>query len=378
MVSMASVVSCSTPASSPRVALAPPEYPAGLRLILAGRHAPPDDVIEVFVCEVPLSTEDPIYGNLTQRLALEPSTLAKQLADNVTPYFEAISHGAYHPEFIAGTSLRMADGDTHDECVERAVDRSGRATSVVLVVANAEHLSTEPGGWGRAGTPCDSASCPASITRRALYVGASDFHPDWGPVPAVDLIEHEIGHTLGLPHSGDPSSADQHSSAIDVMSNSASPRDVNPDRRDGPDTIAINRLALGWLSVDDLYVADLGGGEFTLWPSTGARGKRLLVLPTGRDSFLTVEFLTADGFNDFLPASGVAVHLVDQTPAVCAAEALAGSCTPGERTQTTLGGPAPHLEMLSSPGSAWLLHGWSITVSQVGTTAQVEVHPVNG
>ena len=162
------------------------------------------------------------------------------------------------------------------------------------------------------------------------------------------------------------------------MSNSASPREVNPDRRNGPDTIAINRLALGWLSVNDVYVAGDRGGDFTLSPSTGARGKRLLVLPTDRDSFVTVEYLTADGFNDFLPSAGLAVHLVDQPPAVCDTSAADGLCTADNRTQTTLGGSAPHLELLSSPGSTWVIQGWSITVSQVGATAQVEVHPTNG
>ena len=206
-------------------------------------------------------------------------------------------------------------------------------------------------------------------------MGASDFDLSWGSVPAVDLTEHEIGHTLGLPHSGDPASSDQHASGIDLMSNSAAPRDVHPDRRNGPDTLAINRLALGWLNASDVVVAASGGGVFDLAASTGGQGVRLLVLPLTADSFLTVDYLTADGFNDFLPLSGLAVHKIDQSDAACAAAASAAKCTGPQRVQATLGSSPPHLELLSKPGESWILEGWAITLRAAGSAAQVEVRP---
>ncbi|MEI7617961.1 MAG: hypothetical protein WCK14_05005 [Actinomycetota bacterium] len=362
----AGVAGCASEASpSSSSALTQADWPRELRLIAGAHHAPANDLFEVFMCDVPLTTSDPIYGRLTQRLKLTPDDLVKRLNDNVTPYFVALSHNLYHPRFVAGRTLSMSATETHDSCVERAIDSSAPATAAVMVVATAEHLPDQAGGWGRQGAPCNVDFCAASQTRRALYVGASDFHSSWGAVPAVDLTEHEIGHTLGLPHSGDPHSADEHASGIDLMSNSASPRDVNPQLRNGPDTLAINRLALGWLTADDVVVTAPAGGAFTLWPSTGDNGVRLLAIGLTDNSFLSIEYLTADGFNDFLPASGVAVHLIE------------GSDRVSERTQTTLGSVAPHLKLLSKAGSSLDLHGWTITVGALGSTVQVEVRPTH-
>jgi hypothetical protein len=335
------------------------------------------------VCTVPLSTTDPIYGTLPLRLALTPVDIARKLNGTVTAYFGALSHGLYHPTFIAGTTFEMSPEETHDHCVERAIDASAEKTSVVMVVSNAEHLADQSGGWGRVGSPCSAEFCSARQTRRALYIGASDFHPSWGPTPAVDLTEHELGHTLGLPHSGDPDSTNQHASDIDLMSNSAAPRTTRPDTRNGPDTLAINRLALGWLPVGAIAVAAPGGATFALSPSTGVTGLRMVVLPLPDDSFLTVEYLTADGFNEFLPAAGVAVHRIDQSASACTqgddtGTVPAESCTGVRRVQTTLGSAAPHLQLLATDGASWRVNGWTITAGAPGSTMQVEVRPTDG
>src|SRR4029079_9437611 len=150
-----------------------------------------------------------------------------------------------------------------------------------------------PGGFGNPGAVCAKPPCAATATRRSAYVGASDFSPDWGDRPPMDLIEHEIGHAIGWPHSGyDQSLPVPEQSALDVMSNSAAPRDVLPDRRDAPDTLAINRLSAGWFPVSAVAVVRAEGSTVTLAASNSTSGTRLAVIPLDDRRFITVELLT--------------------------------------------------------------------------------------
>ncbi len=376
--------STAPPTAPPTSTGAAPTFPKPLQLIVDHRKAPTDDTIEVFVCDVPVPTTDPLYGDLPLRLALSPQAIAEQL-QGVSAYFMSISHGLYAPMFTAGSTLVMATDETHDHCVDRALDASAATAATALVVASAEDLSTRPGGWGKPGSPCPTDFCPASVTRRSVYVGASDFYgAESGGRPLLDLIEHEIGHTLDLPHSGDV--GDEHASALDLMSNSAAPRDVQPERVDAPDTIAIDRVALGWLPTAALAVAESGAkstsGTFGLRPSTGTAGLRLLVLPVDDTKFVTVEFLPTTGYDDHLPAAGIAVHLVDQSPEACGRAASAALCVGIDRKQIVLGSTAPHLQLLHLAESAMTVQGWTIRlVANITSTtdqAQVEVTPTDG
>ena len=374
-----------TPTSAPRAL----PVPKPLQSIIDHPDAPTDDTIEVFICDVPPETSDPMYGDLPLRLTLEPTVVAEQMEAGSRPYFEALSHGRYHPHFVAGAVLSMSGTETHGECVERALDESSPSTTVVMVVATAEDIATESGGWGRPGSPCARPPCPAAATRRAMYVGASDFYDADKPghisqAPLLDLIEHEIGHTLDLPHSGLPGT--QYTSPLDVMSNSAAPRDTQPDRINAQDTLGINRLALGWMPPSAVAVAGPDGGTFELSPSTGAAALRLLVLPIDDSQFLTVELLSATGFDDALPQSGVALHLVDQAATVCGHPSPTELCTGVDRRQTLIvpGGEQPeliaHAGETNSYGAAG--RGWTIVlrsdVTDAARTAQVEVHATDG
>jgi hypothetical protein len=131
------------------------------------------------------------------------------------------------------------------------------------------------------------------------------------------------------------------------MSNSAAPRALNPERRDAPDTLAVNRLAAGWLPPDAVAVIPATGGTVVLAPSNGPSGTRLAVIELDDHRFVTIELLTNDGFDDHLPASGVAVHLIEGTDTL--------------RTQTPLVGVAPYDDLLT-PGETVTTNGWNIAI----------------
>ena len=130
-------------------------------------------------------------------------------------------------------------------------------------------------------------------------------------------------------------------------------------RRDAPDTLAVNLLAAGWLPTSAVAVVPATGSTVTLAPSSAARrahGWPSIELDDHR--FLTVELLVAEGFDDHLPASGVAVHLIDGSDST--------------RTQTPLVGLAPYDDLLTA-GETFTGNGWSISVADGW---RVTIHPI--
>jgi hypothetical protein len=318
-----------------------------------------EDSWEVTVCHVPPDTQSIVYAGLPMRLQLQPAALASVLNAKVTAYFDTLSHGAYRPKFVAGSEVTIAATDEPQSCVDKALASAASEVHGVLVVADAEHNATQPGGFGNPGSGCVTPPCAAATSRRSVYVGASDFSTQWGDQPPMDLVEHEIGHALGWPHSAyDESSSEPEQSALDVMSNSAAPRDVNPGRRDAPDTLAVNRLAAGWLPTSAVAVVPAAGSTVTLAPSNGSTGTRLAVVELDDHRFITVELLVAEGFDDHLPATGVAVHLIDGSDST--------------RTQTPLIGLPPYNDLLTA-GETLSSKGWSVAVSDGW---RVTIHPI--
>lgn len=339
------------------------------------RVTPATDRVEVWACRVPADSTAELYGGLPLRTPIDVEQLAAMFDRDVAAYFVDVSHGLYAPTFVAGGEVDLGPTDGYEECVDVALAASSGSASVVLAIADAEHASGLPGGFGSAGVGCAlSTPCAAAESRRYAYVGAADFSAAWGDAPPLDLVEHELGHTLGWVHSG----MDIHGSyqsALDVMSNSAWPRAVDSTRRHAPDTIGIQRLIAGWLRDEEVRVAD-GDETVTLVPSNArpldlypaVLGTRLLVLPVDTRTFLTVEVLLAAGYDDHLPAAGVAVHrvrlAVEDPSLVEAVDPL------------TNDGALPFDRLLESRGSLdadgwrivvaeWSADGWVVSVERV-------------
>jgi len=346
------------------------DRPGVIERLLADRPAPATDVVEVWVCDVPLDTEADLYEGLALRQPLTPEQVIASLGERVTDYFDAVSNGAYAIGFVAGGVVPMTPTDTDATCTDAALAASSPTSGAVLAVATAEHVAGAPGGWGRPGTSLSCADdCSARSTGRAAYVGASDFHPDWGPVPLLDLVEHELGHTLGLPHSGtDTAGDDEYRSALDLMSNSAAPRDVDPGRRDAPSTLAVNLLDVGWLPADDVVIVDPARAtaadpiEIELSPATGADGTRLVVLAVDEHRVLTVELRTTDGFDGHLPSAGVAVHAIDDR-----------NGTDVLRVQLPVHSTTEPFTALLGAGAVLDVEGWRIEVQRLDATVRLAI-----
>jgi len=294
------------------------DFDALLRL----RTPPAIDVWEVALCRVPADVEAGLYAPFEERLEIDASEIVDRLGP-VSDYFGRWSQGAYTIEWRAGAPVALDSSGDPMSCVDQALDVSGGDVRGVLVVADAQHDTDQIGGWGRPGAECDEP-CAASTSRRAVYIGASDFMPQWNDDPPLDLVQHELGHVLDWPHSatadGFANGAEVYDSPFDVMSDSAAPRTIDPDRRGAPGVLAVNLHSVGWLDRNEIEFVDPKRHPIDEWHdatrlvSTDSRsddGSRLMVIPLGDRRFVTVELVAARNDNDHLRSSGVSIHLVE-------------------------------------------------------------------
>jgi hypothetical protein len=273
------------------------------------------DPWEVVVCQIPQNTTDPVFAPVPERLNLSSGDIVAKL-DPVIDYFSRWSHGRYQPNFTATTGVSINAAEKSDLCVERALDKATPAARGVLVIANAQHSETAVGGWGRPGSPCEE-NCSAKLTRRAVYIGAADFMPFWKGSPPLDLVVHEMGHALDWPHSStslDNFGNGVYDSEVDVMSNSAAPRDVNPNARNAPGPLGINMYLSQWINDSNVALLEDGTKSFDLVATdtdSAVDGVRLVLVQLNNSTIISVELLNASGDNQHLLRNRVVVHQID-------------------------------------------------------------------
>ena len=322
------------------------------------------DSWEVVMCQIPRETIDPIFAPSNDRLDLSSADIVNELGP-VVEYFVRWSSGRYLPYFIAAQGVSISADEKSDVCVDRALDQAADSTRGVLVIADAQHTETAVGGWGRPGSPCVQ-NCSARLTRRAIYVGASDFTPFWKGDPPLDLIQHELGHALDWPHSStsvDNFGSGVYDSEVDVMSDSAAPRNVNPDERNAPGPLAINMYLARWLDDRNVVIVEKGTKSLNLVATKtdlAVDGLRLVLVPVDNSTVISIEVLEATGDNQHLLHDRVVIHHID----------VAGEAG-FERRQTVI---AADLQGEDS----WSDGNVEITVKQVTktnliTTASIEV-----
>lgn len=147
------------------------------------------------------------------------------------------------------------------------------------------------------------------------------------------------------------------------MSNSAAPRESDAARRHAQDTLAINKVASGWIGRDRVLVAQAAASTASvrLAAASEPHDAAVLVLPVDEDRFLTVEWLAATGLNSFLPHDGVAVTLVDLSEPSCATSDWCGS-SEQSRTHISVSGSPPFTDLLTAEDELWVGYGWTVRV----------------
>jgi hypothetical protein len=332
--------------------------------------------VEAWVCHVPADTTSPWYVGLPARREVSAEWFSDRVAARVPAFVETVSGGRLRLDIATGGELTLTSDEGAEECIDRVVAEVADSTRAVVVVADAEHAEGKPGGLGGE-LARDSSASAGSRGVGYAYVGAADVAPTWGDDPPMDLVEHELGHALGWHHSG--SSTDAYDSAIDVMSDSAAPRSVDPPRRDAPWPIAAHLMASGWIEADEvLWVDPVPGGptSVVLVPISSQAGRRVVVLPVaGRDDVvLTIERREPVGYDSHLAPGGLAVHRVEF-----------GSGSPGAADPSSIDwsavvsivplvGSSPFADLLA-PGESLDADGWTIVAGDGG---QVTVGLVSG
>lgn len=315
------------------------------------------DKIAVWTCKVS-GTTGPVH---------DPAAVAAWAQREADAYFDVVSRGQYHTEFIpAGTFEISPAVYTQEDCLNAAIARTDAPYTNVMAV----DTSSIGGGLGTVGsTRWDGTSVadtePPSRSLRGFMLGG----PSFLDYPHPPSLLHEIGHTLGFPHSYlNPSY--EYDNFMDLMS--AQPESYECRGSSGlfyschPNhTIAFNRWAAGWIPANLVLVHNGGTDHVVLSGPETTNGTQLVVAPstTSSQALVTIEARPNVGIDELLPGGGVAVHVVDQRASACTVGAFSG-CPGLWRRQGQAAGVPYSYEHVVPAGATKTIRGLTVAVGQ--------------
>ncbi|MEY2960086.1 MAG: hypothetical protein RLZZ01_2654, partial [Actinomycetota bacterium] len=302
-----------------------------------------EDLIAMWTC---------VESGVAPTVDVDLDQLSAMLNVYVAEYYLIESVGRYRPVFVNAGTIVLRRGFDPFECSYE----SRKRTTAPYTNTVAFDVS-ERGLFGFAGPGANSNSnrnplLPVTSTApdrsgRALYVSGGNVDRvelDWGR--DFSLIAHELGHTLGWPHSysgtvaspWDPSLPDEYDNPFDLMSGAAGQtyvtclstpwQELYTEYCRVPATIAANRIAAGWLDSNrtvthsggsrTLQLADAGNPALTqavVAPSSRTAGQFVVVQAYTREHSGFRVDIDGDGRTEYhstvFPTTGVAVHVVE-------------------------------------------------------------------
>jgi len=270
------------------------------------RYSLGDDRIGVYVCTWPGATGGVDLAEATSLLNNE-----------VAPFYDSLSAGAYSPYFVARKTVSLDDSQSvWSDCENAMIEETNPLWDDAGAIGILDNQSNS--GQATPGMYCFNCASPTSTTfpengRWAIVEGETvkDF---WGFGEHITTAAHELGHTISFPHSysgEDPN--DQYDNPIDYMSGN-DPSGILGRRVEYPySTLAFNRYRAGWVDPSDVVFYTGGVVDVTLAP-IGVDGTQMVILPTGYQYSLLTLDARVNSELDPIPTNfeGVTAHYVEQ------------------------------------------------------------------
>lgn len=136
--------------------------------------------------------------------------------------------------------------------------------------------------------------------------------PHGAPPTGMGFVAHEVGHSIGLPHSGGPYGR-TYDSKWDVMSSAFPYRDVATNRSFGATTVSYHKLLLEWIPPSRQFIATapLSTVLVERHAVPGPSNYQVIVVPIrGTPNYYTIESRLRAGYDAQLPLEGIVIHHV--------------------------------------------------------------------